>query len=40
MFKARFENYHFDESIFPTLGNEKSVPEAQQEITWKNKTLS
>ncbi len=40
MFKARFEDCHFDESIFPTLGNEKSVPEARQEITWKNKALS
>ncbi|KAG2675761.1 hypothetical protein I3760_12G020700 [Carya illinoinensis] len=33
MFKACFEDCHFDESIFSTLGNEKSVLEARQEIT-------
>jgi len=40
IFKARFEYCHFDENIFPSLGKEKSLPEARQEITWKNSTLS
>jgi hypothetical protein len=29
IFKARFEDYHFDENIFPSLGKEKSLPEAR-----------
>jgi hypothetical protein len=28
IFKARFEDCHFDENIFPSLGKEKSLPEA------------
>jgi len=40
IFKARFEDCHFDENIFPSLGKEKSLPKAQQEITWNNSTLS
>ena len=27
MFTARFANCHFDETIFPSLGGEKTVPE-------------
>jgi hypothetical protein len=30
VFKACFENCHFDENIFSSLGKEKLVPEAQQ----------
>ena len=33
IFKARFEDCHFDENIFPSLGKEKSLSEARQEIT-------
>jgi hypothetical protein len=40
IFKARFEDCHFDENLFPLLGKEKSLPEARQEITWNNSTLS
>jgi hypothetical protein len=40
IFKARFEECHFNESLFPLLGKEKSLPEARQEITWYNSTLS
>ena len=28
-----FTDYHFNESAFPPLGGEKSVPEERQEIT-------
>jgi hypothetical protein len=28
IFKARFEDCYFDENIFPSLGKEKSLPEA------------
>jgi hypothetical protein len=40
IFKARFEDCHFDENIFLSLGKKKSLPEARQEITWNNSTLS
>jgi hypothetical protein len=40
IFKACFEDCHFDESIFPSLGKEKLLPEARQKITWNNSTLS
>jgi hypothetical protein len=30
IFKARFEDCHFNESIFPSLGKEKSLLEARQ----------
>ena len=33
VFKEHFEDFHFNETIFPTLGGEKSLPEAQREIT-------
>jgi hypothetical protein len=33
MFKVRFEDCHFDENIFPSLGKEESLPETRQEIT-------
>jgi hypothetical protein len=39
IFKACFEDCHFDENIFPSLGKEKSLPEARQEITWNNSML-
>jgi hypothetical protein len=39
-FQARFDDCHFNETIFPPLGGEKSLPEARQEITWNVSTLS
>ena len=33
VFIARFADCHFNESVFPPLGGEKSVPEERQEIT-------
>jgi hypothetical protein len=29
IFNTRFEYCHFDENIFPSLGKEKSLPEAR-----------
>ena len=40
VFKARFEDCHFNETIFPPLGGEKSLSEARREITWNVSTLS
>ena len=40
VFKAHFEDCHFNETIFPLLGGEKSLPEARREITWNVLTLS
>ena len=40
VFKARFEDCHFNETIFPPLGGEMSLPETWREITWNVSTLS
>jgi hypothetical protein len=40
IFKTRFEDCHFNENIFPSLGKEKLLLEAGQEIIWNNSTLS
>ena len=40
VFKTRFEDCHFNETIFPPLGGEKSLLEARHEITWNVLTLS
>jgi len=40
IFKARFEDCHFDENILSSLGKEKYLLEARQEITWNNSALS
>ncbi|CAL9009595.1 unnamed protein product, partial [Prunus brigantina] len=48
IFRARFADCHFDETIFPLLGEEKSVPkgqgklvhEEQRELSWDVPTLS
>ena len=40
VFKARFDDFHFDDTVFPKLGGERSLPEAQREITWNALTLS
>ncbi|XP_021820574.1 uncharacterized protein LOC110762278 [Prunus avium] len=47
IFRARFANCHFDETIFPLLGGEKSVPKEQgkpvpeerRELSWDVPTL-
>jgi hypothetical protein len=33
VFKARFDDCHFNETIFPPLGGEKSLPKVRREIT-------
>ena len=40
MFTARFADCHFDETVFPSLGGEKTVPEERKELTWVVPTLS
>ena len=40
LFKARFEDCHYNETVFPPLGGEKSLPEARREINWNVSTLS
>ncbi|XP_070667413.1 uncharacterized protein [Malus domestica] len=40
IFTARFVDCHFDETVFPSLGGEKTVPEERQELTWAVPTLS
>ena len=39
-FKTHFEDCHFNKTIFPPLGEEKSLPKARHEITWNISTLS
>ena len=40
VFEARFDDCHFNETIFPPLGGEKLLPKAWHEITWNVLTLS
>ena len=40
MFTARFADCHFDETVFPSLGEEKTVPEERKVLTWFVPTLS
>ena len=40
VFKACFEYCHLNETIFPPLRGENSLPEARHEITWNVSTLS
>ena len=40
VFTARFANCHFNESVFPPLGGEKSVLEELREIPWNASTMS
>ena len=39
-FIAGFADCHFSESVFPSLGEEKSIPEERQEISWKTSTIT
>ena len=40
VFRARFADYHFNETVFPQSGREKSIPEGRHKITWNASTLS
>ena len=40
MFTARFADFHFDETVFQSLGGEKTVPKERQKLTWVVPTLS
>ena len=40
VFRARFADFHFNETVFSPLGGEKSIPEERREITWNASTLS
>ncbi|WKA13112.1 hypothetical protein VitviT2T_030444 [Vitis vinifera] len=40
VFTARFADCHFNESVFPSLGREKSIPEERREISWKASTMT
>ena len=42
VFRARFADCHFNETMFPQLGGGggESIPEGRHEITWNASTLS
>ena len=40
VFIARFTDFYFNESVFPSLGREKSILEEQREISWKAYTMT
>ncbi|KAL6313570.1 hypothetical protein AAG906_006937 [Vitis piasezkii] len=40
VFIARFADCHFNESVFLSLGGEKSILEEQREISWKVSTMT
>ena len=40
VFTSRFANCHFNESVFPSLGGEKSILKEQREISWKKSTMT
>ena len=40
VFTTRFTDCHFNESVFPSLGGEKSIPKERQEISWKTSTMT
>ena len=40
VFTTRFADCHFNESVFPSLGGEKSIPEERREISWKTSTMT
>ena len=40
VFRARFADCHFNETMFPQLRGEKSIPEGRHEIIWNASTLS
>ena len=40
VFTVRLVDCHFNESVFPSLRGEKSIPKEQREISWKTSTMS
>ncbi|KAM2860133.1 hypothetical protein COP2_025467 [Malus domestica] len=40
MFIARFADCHFDQTVLPSSGGEKTVPGERKELTWVVPTLS
>jgi hypothetical protein len=40
VFKSHFEDCHVNETVFPQLGGENSMPKARREIIWNASTLS
>ena len=40
VFTTCFVDCHFNESVFLSLGREKSIPEERQEITWNASIMS
>ena len=40
VFTACFADCHFNESVFPSLGGENSIPEERREISWKTSTMT
>ena len=40
VFTARFVDCHFNEDVFPSLGEEKPIPEKLREITWTESSFS
>ncbi|KAL6322691.1 hypothetical protein AAG906_015377 [Vitis piasezkii] len=40
VFTPRFTDCHFNESVFLSLGGEKSIPEERREISWKASTMT
>ena len=40
VFTPRFMDCHFNESVFLSLGGEKSIPEERREISWKASTMT
>ncbi|CAL2276127.1 unnamed protein product [Prunus armeniaca] len=39
-FTARFADCHYDETFFPPLGGEKTVPEERRELSWNISIMS
>ena len=40
VFRVWFADCHFNESVFPSIGEEKSIPEKRREISWKTYTMT
>ena len=39
VFTVRFADCHFNESVFPSLRGEKSIPKERRDISWKASTM-
>ena len=40
VFTTRFADCHFNESVFPSLWREKTIPEERREVSWKTSTMT